>query len=161
MPLDENKPFPKRPRLRHFGYTGMYTYFITILTESRQNHFNETRIVEPLIKLLKEIADKEYFSVSAYCFMPDHLHLLVSGLEEQSNLKNFIKLYKQRSGFRFKKITHQNLWHLSYYDHILRKVEAVNDVIMYILNNPVRKGIVTDFKEYRYNGSFTINMHEL
>ena len=147
MPLDENKPFPKRPRLKSFGYIGTRSYFITILTENRQNYFKETHIVEQLITFLKEIAGKESFSVSAYCFMPDHLHLLVKcGLEEQSDLKNFIKLFKQKSGYWFKKIAHQNLWHLSYYDHILRKVEALNVVAMYILNNPVRKGIVDDFK---------------
>jgi len=161
MPLDENKPFPKRPRLRDFGYIGIYTYFITILTANRQHYFNETQIVEPLRNLLKEIAEKEYFSVSAYCFMPDHLHLLVSGLSEQSDLKCFIKLYKQKSGFWFKQKKHQSLWHLSYYDHILRKIEAINDIAMYIFNNPVRKGIVSEFKEYRFNGSFTMDICEL
>lgn len=161
MPLDENKPFPKRPRLKYFEYIGTYTCFITILTADRQNYFKETYNVEALIRFLKEIADKEHFSVTVYCFMPDHLHLLVNGLEEESDLKKFMKLFKQKSGYWFKKIAHQNLWHLSYYDHILRKTEAVNDVVWYILNNPVRKGIVADFKEYRFNGSFTMNIHEL
>jgi len=161
MPLEKNKPFPKRPRLKDFGYVGMYTYFITILTAKRQNYFSETYIVEPLISLLREIAEKEHFSVTAFCFMPDHMHLLVSVLEEHSDLKNFIKQYKQKSGFWFRQKYRQNLWHLSYYDHVLRKVEALNDVAMYILHNPVRKGIVTDFKEYRFNGSFTMDVHEL
>ena len=161
MPIDNNKPFPKRPRLQYFEYIGIYTYFLTILTSGRQNYFKEPSTAEPLIRLLREISEKEYFSVIAYCFMPDHLHLLVTGLEEQSNLQNFVKLFKQKSGFWFKQRTHQNLWHLSYYDHILRKVEAIKDVAMYILNNPVRKGIVTDFKEYRFSGSFTMNIHDL
>jgi putative transposase len=161
MPLDENRLFPKRPRLKDFGYVGTYSYFITILTADRQDYFKETHIVEPLIKLLKETAEKERFSVSVYCFMPDHLHILVNGLEEQSNLQHFIKLYKQKSGFWFKQKNYLNLWHLSYYDHILRKIEAINYVAMYILNNPVRKGIVTDFKEYRFNGSFTMDIYEL
>jgi len=161
MPLDDNKPFPKRPRLQHFEYLGTYTYFLTILTSDRQNYFKERCTVEPLIRLLKETSEKECFSVSVYCFMPDHLHLLVSGLEDQSNLQNFVKLYKQKSGFWFKQKTHLKLWHLSYYDHILRKVEALTNVAMYILNNPVRKGIVSDFKEYWFNGSFTMDIHEL
>lgn len=161
MPLDNNKPFPKRPRLKHFEYIGTYTYFLTILTSGRQNYFKETHTVEPLIKHLKETAERERFSISVYCFMPDHLHLLVNGLEEQSDLQNFIKIYKQKSGFWFKQKTHLNLWHVSYYDHILRKIEAVKDVAMYILNNPVRKGIVNDFKEYRFSGSFTMDIREL
>jgi putative transposase len=161
MPLDANKPFPKRPRLKHFEYVGAYTYFITILTADRQSYFKKAYNVDALIIFLKEIADKENFSVTVYCFMPDHLHLLVNGLEEESDLKKFMKLFKQKSGYWFKKITDQSLWHLSYYDHILRKAETVNDVVWYILNNPVRKGIVSDFKEYRFNGSFTMNIQEL
>lgn len=161
MPLDKNKPFPKRPRLKDFGYVGTYTYFITILTAKRQNYFNETYIVEPLINLLRETVEKEHFSVTAFCFMPNHMHLLVNGLEEHANLKNFIKLYKQKSGFWFKQKNRQNLWHLSYYDHILGKVEAISDIAMYILHNPVRKGIVDDFKDYPFNGSFTMDIHEL
>ncbi|MCR4320637.1 MAG: transposase [Candidatus Brocadiaceae bacterium] len=161
MPLEDNKPFPKRPRLKHFEYIGIYTYFLTILTSGRQNYFKESCTVEPLINLLRDTAEKERFSVTVYSFMPDHLHLLVTGIEERSDLQNFVKLYKQKSGFWFKQKTHLKLWHLSYYDHILRKVEAIKDVAMYILNNPVRKGIVNDFKEFQFNGSFTMNIYDL
>ena len=94
MPLDKKTPYPRRPRLKDFAYVGTYTYFITILTASRRCYFTEPYIVDPLTKLLKQTAEKERFTLSAYCFMPNHLHLLVSGLEEQSSLKNFIKLYK-------------------------------------------------------------------
>lgn len=161
MPVDKKKPYPKRPRLKDFGYVGTYTYFITILTANRHCLFRESHIVEPLIKLLKETAGKELFSVSAYCFMPDHLHLLVSGLEEQSSLQKFIKLYKQKSGFLFKQKSGQNLWHLSYYDHVLRRMETINDVVKYILNNPVRKGLVDNFMKYRFAGSLTMDICEL
>ena len=48
----------------------------------------------------------------------------------------------------------KNLWHISYYDHILRKEEAIESVGLYILENPVRKGLVSDFSEYPFSRSF-------
>jgi hypothetical protein len=43
---------------------------------------------------------------------------------------------------------HAALWQKSYHDHILRKEEAVADVVRYILENPVRAGLVDSIGEY-------------
>ncbi|OGP72124.1 MAG: hypothetical protein A2W09_02620 [Deltaproteobacteria bacterium RBG_16_50_11] len=86
--------------------------------------------------------------------MPDHLHLLVVGEDDQSNLKKFTNLFKQKSGYWFKKSYNENLWHVSFYDHILRKEESMEDVALYILGNPVRKGLVSDPREYAFSWSF-------
>ncbi len=154
MELDSKKPFPKRPRLRDFNYIGTYAYFVTILTKDRGNYFREVEVVDSLIGDLVETAESEGLNVLAYCFMPDHLHLLVMGKDDQSNLKKFVSLFKQKSGYRFKKNYNENLWHISYYDHVLRKEENIENVALYILYNPVRKGLVSDYKEYPFSWSF-------
>ena len=86
--------------------------------------------------------------------MPDHFHLLVIGKDDKSNLKKFLSLFKQKSGYWFKKNYNKNLWHISYYDHILRKEESIENVASYILENPVRKGLVSDFREYPFSRLF-------
>lgn len=154
MEIDKNKPFPKRPRLKDFDYIGTYAYFVTILTKDRGTYLKEVEVVDSLIGILVEKARSERFSVLAYCFMPDHLHLLVSGEDDNSNLKKFISLFKQKSGYWFKKNYNKNLWHISYYDHILRKEESIENVALYILENPVRKGLVSDFREYPFSRLF-------
>jgi len=40
------------------------------------------------------------------------------------------------------------------YDHVLRKEESIEGVARYILDNPVRKGLVSDYKEYPFSWSF-------
>ena len=155
MELDSKKPFPKRPRLKDFDYIGTYAYFITILTKDRSTYFKEVKVVDSLIDILVGEARSERFNVLAYCFMPDHLHLLVSGADDNSNLKKFISLFKQKSGYWFKKNYNENLWHISYYDHILRKEESLEDVAFYILENPVRKDLVSDYREYHFSKVFT------
>jgi putative transposase len=154
MGIDKNKPFPRRPRLKDFDYIGTYAYFLTILTKDHTVCFKEAEVIGSLIDMLIETARSERFDVLAYCFMPDHLHLLVIGKDDKSNLKKFINLFKQKSGYWFKKNYNMNLWHISYYDHILRKEESIENVASYILENPVRKGLVSDFREYPFSRFF-------
>jgi putative transposase len=151
MGLDPKKPFPIRPRLRDFTYEGPYAYFLTVLTKGRAAYFKEEKVVHNLIDILFEISQSEGFKVITYCFMPDHLHLLLVGQEDKSNLKKFVSSFKQRSGYWFKKKGNEDLWHVSYYDHILRKEESLEAVSIYILENPVRKGLVCDYREYPFS----------
>jgi REP element-mobilizing transposase RayT len=77
MGLDPKEPFPQRPRLRDFDYIGTYAYFLTVLTKDRDVYLKEADIVIHLISLLLETAKLERFDILAYCFMPDHLHILI------------------------------------------------------------------------------------
>lgn len=154
MGIDKNKPFPKRPRLKDFDYIGIYAYFITILTKDHGLYFKEAHVVDGLSNILLEIAKSERFKIWAYCFMPDHLHILIVGEDDKSDLKKFISFFKQKSGYWFKKNCNKNLWHISYYDHILRKEENIESIGLYILENPVRKGLVSDFRQYPFSGLF-------
>lgn len=153
MGLDSRIPFPKRPRLKNFDYTGTYAYSITVLTKDRIARFKEDEVVGRLVSILAETARSEKFEILAYCFMPDHLHLLVAGVDDQSNLRKFISLFKQKTGYWYRKNHTENLWHISYYDHALRKEEDIEKAADYILQNPVRRGIVSDFREYSFSGS--------
>lgn len=153
MGLDQREPFPKRPRLKDFDYIGTHAYFITIRTKERTAHFREAEVVSRLAFFSLETAKSEGFDVLAYCFMPDHLHLLVQGIDKNSDLKKFIGLFKQKSGYWFKKNYNDNLWHISYYDHVLRKEESLEGVARYILENPVRKGFVSDYRDYPFTWS--------
>jgi REP element-mobilizing transposase RayT len=47
---------------------------------------------------------------------------------------------------------HGKVWQGRFYDHILRKNEDIKTVAEYILHNPVRKGIVKDWRDYEYCG---------
>jgi len=44
------------------------------------------------------------------------------------------------------------LWQPSFYDHVLRNDEDVFKFAKYILNNPVRRKIVTNYKDYQFSG---------
>jgi len=160
MGLDFIRPFPKRPRLQNFDYQGSFAYSITILTKHKEPLLIDQGIFDLLFPVLKACANLMEFDIVTYCFMPDHLHLLISGKNKDSDLKRFVSLFKQKSGYEFKKRYNKKLWHLSYYDHVLRRDEDITTVAQYILNNPVRKGLTTNFLDYPYAGSLVFNVNE-
>lgn len=88
--------------------------------------------------------------------MPDHLHLLVEGIDGNSDFKKFISMIKQKSAFWFQTNYKKKLWQDNYYEHVLRKEEATKEIILYIFGNPVRKGTVKQYTDYPFLGSFEL-----
>jgi len=93
--------------------------------------------------------------------MPDHLHLLVSGREPDSDCLALINGFKQVTGYRFKQQTRQRLWQHKPYDHILRPDESWEAVAWYIWMNPVRQGLCAQPQDWPFSGSWTVDWRQL
>ena len=85
--------------------------------------------------------------------MPDHAHLLVETRSEGADILQFVHRAKQRSGFEFAKEYRTRLWQPSFNDRVLRDDEASLSVARYIIENPVRAGLVHSAHEYPFLGS--------
>ncbi len=145
---------PKRkptPRLRSFDYLGQFVYSITVCAYSKTPIFTNERIVSNVLDVLDSVCQKEQFSILAYCFMPDHLHILLAG-GERSVFIRMMKSFKQISSYRFRKSWGKPLWQRGYYDHVLRKDEEIEVVARYIWGNPVRNGLVSSIEDYPFSG---------
>ena len=158
--------FKPKPHLKDFDYCGFYRYFVTICTDRKKNVFvKNNHFIEKIIEVLDQTGKKQFFTVWVYCFMPDHLHILVEGINVHSDLKKFVKDFKQRTGYWYKHEEESSagnkLWQPGYYEHVLRKEEDTTEVLWYILNNPVRKGLVVHYLDYRYSGSLAIDIEEI
>ena len=151
-----NKEHEKPRRLKNFSYRGYYRYFITIRSHNFKHHLVNDEIVSKLIEILKSTAEQKSFLVWAYCFMPDHVHLLIEGKNSNADMKDFVALFKQTTAYWFKGIYGRRLWGANYYEHVLRNDEATKAVAQYIIQNPVRKGLVEDCGNYPYSGSFEL-----
>src|SRR5262249_31098595 len=98
-------------------------------------------------------ANDEGFEIIAYCFMPDHLHLLIEARSEASDCLAFIRRAKQFSGFYYSKAFRRRLWQRYGYERILRNDEATLVVARYIFENPIRGGLVARVEDYPFLGS--------
>ncbi len=106
-------------------------------------------------------ATREGFEVTAYCFMPDHVHLLPTGLRDDSDLKGFVARAKQFSGFEFSKRIGTRLWQRYAYERVLRNEESTEDLIRYMIANPIRARLVASVKDYPFWGSSIYSRDEL
>ncbi len=102
---------------------------------------------------LNSLSKRHGFSVLAYCFMPDHVHLLVTGADD-ADLPRFVKDFKQRTGYAYRRTNAEALWQKSYYDHVVRAEEDLREVARYIVGNPVRAALAATPADYPYSGSF-------
>jgi putative transposase len=142
----------KRNRLPIETYRGPRAYFLTVGCAPRRNPFGERRIVEDCTERLRACSEKHGFAILAYCFMPNHLHLLVQS-SHGSDLPQFMKAFKQETGYSYRRPNSAVLWQKSYYDHVLRAEEDIRETARYIIANPVRAALVTMASDYPYSGS--------
>ncbi|HLB27241.1 MAG TPA: transposase [Dehalococcoidia bacterium] len=145
------KPRRSSPRLSAFSYEGLYAYMVTLNTHRRSPSLRSQDLIRECEEAIAAAAAQYRFTVLAYCFMPDHLHLLLQGAAG-SKLIPFLQRFKQVTGYRFKAKRGRPLWQRSFYDHVLRTEEDIGDVAEYIWNNPVRAGLVADREAYPYWG---------
>src|SRR5688572_3732323 len=140
-------------RLHGFDYRGHFHYSLTMCTFRRRRHFVGATAVDRVRSIFFAQTDAHGVVIPAYCFMPDHVHLVVSGRRDNADLVGFAKSSRQRAGFALRSITGGRLWQDGYYEHILREHEPLAKTIRYIANNPVRAGLVEDWEAYPFTGS--------
>ena len=92
--------------------------------------------------------------------MPDHVHLLVSGQSESSDAWAAVALFKQRTGFWLGKHRQGVCWQKDFFDHIIRRDEDLGAQVRYIAGNPVRKGLVRDWREYPFTGFIEVDLDD-
>jgi putative transposase len=153
--------FKDRPRLKSFTYLGPYRYFLTFCTAGRNPIFTRTDVFDLVLTQILRAATQNGFEILAYCFMPDHVHLLLGGTAPNSDLRQFAKDAKQYSGFHYQREYGKPLWQPSYYDHVLRDEEDTWSVARYIVENPLIAGLAERADAYPFLGSATVAKKEL
>jgi putative transposase len=130
-------------------------------TYARQKHFSDTAIGEAVRTQLLSTAARWDVEIVAYCFMPDHLYLLVEGTSERADCRKYADTFRRTSGFQFRQERESRLWQEGYFDRVLRDEDATLDVVSYIVLNPVKAGLCTDARSYLLSGSSRDELSEL
>ena len=146
-------------RVVGISYTGPNAYFVTTCTRDRLTCFNDIDFGRSVVAALFDHSTRHRFAVSAYCLMPDHAHLLLSGQDESAALHPLIKAWKQSTGFAWSRGGRGRLWQEGYWERIVRDDEAVRSVARYVVENPVRAHLVERVADYPLVGSgeFTLD----
>jgi putative transposase len=130
-------------------------------TFERRVHFTDASIVDAVRSELLRTASDYRVEIVAYCFMPDHVHVLIEGIAADSDLLKFTRMFRQRSGRFFRRQCGQYLWQEGFFDRFVRSEEATPTVVAYIIANPLRAGLCTDVRDYPFVGSGRFSLGEL
>jgi putative transposase len=154
-------PHPYPRHLRNFPYVGRLRYSLEFTTFERSAIFLDARALELVLPHILRAAREKGFARIAYCFMRDHLHLVIEGLNDGSDCRAFIKAAKQFSGYYFKKERRRQLWAGYGYERFIRDEMELALTIRYLLANPVKAGLVDRPEEYPLLGSARYSVMDL
>jgi REP element-mobilizing transposase RayT len=111
--------------------------------------------------VLRTLADARRVPVHAFCIMPDHVHLVLEP-SATCSITDFVGQYKNLAQRKaWEQGVRGRIWQTGFYDHFLRADEQVEVVVSYVLNNPVRRKLVSDWREYPYLGSTRLDLEAL
>ena len=130
-------------------------------TSRRRRYFLDADAVELVVAHLVRAAHGSGFAVLAYCIMPDHVHLVVEGLHETANLGGLCLAVRSRTGYHWKRVHGTTLWQEGYHERVLRADEHTPSVVRYLLENPMRAGLVDRLEDYPFWGSLVCSRDEL
>ena len=146
------QPFRRRNnRLPGDCYRNPGHVHFTLCTYERRSVFRDNQTTNRVSHILRE-AFALPLRLDAYCFMPDHLHLLVTSLAN-ADPRSALARFKQGSAHAHRLSGGGRLWQRGFHDHVLRPDEELDPTIEYILGHPVRHGLCEDWLEWPYSWS--------
>ncbi len=110
-------------------------------------------IVERTLTQFLRAGIQTHVAVIAYCFMPDHVHLVVQTTELTGDVARFARLAKQYAGYAHSQQVGGRFWQPGWHDRLLRKSDDFVTVIRYVLQNPIRAGLAREVQQYPFLGS--------
>jgi REP element-mobilizing transposase RayT len=117
-------------------------YVVTTVLAERRRLFTDPRLAAIVTGELTAV-DTQGTASAAWVLMPDHLHWLFA-LEQSARLSKVVQRLKSRSAIAINRLrgTQGAVWQHGYYDHRLRDDEDLKVQARYLLDNPVRAGLV-------------------
>ena len=135
-------------RKGRYSQPGHY-YFLTASVAGRRPIFAERDHSEVVLGAIRWLHHSRRFFVDAAVVMPDHLHM--AGQLRQSTLANVMHMLK---GFTGKQLARAGIetpvWQKGYHDHSLRDDDDYRIRVQYLIDNPVRAGLIRHASDYPF-----------
>ncbi|MBN1453361.1 MAG: transposase [Anaerolineales bacterium] len=121
-----------------------------------ENYLSNPQVADLIAESLFYRDDKVY-SLEAFCIMPNHGHLVCIPLEDAdgkyyslSKIMHSLKRYTARESNLILGRTGA-FWQHENYDHFVRDPAELERIIKYVLNNPVKAGLVDDWTKWKWS----------
>jgi putative transposase len=138
--------------------------------ESNVVWLKDERVAELVADSLK-YRDGKVYHLKAFCIMSNHVHVVFKPLLDEKSLKEIqgsnplkfvssiptlgaimqsLKGYTAHEANKILNRTGQ-FWEEESYDHEVRNDEELSRIVKYVLNNPVKAGLVKDWRDWQWN----------
>jgi len=155
------KIYEKQHRLPRDYYRGQVNVAFTACILNKKPFFLSDKIVDPMVGMLEEALTENQCIAPVYCFMPGHFHSMFQGQTDESDCWQAMVGFKKASGY-WLRMNHPAIkWQKDFYDHVVRKSEDLGAQIRYVLENPVRRGLVKNWWEYPFCGAIGCDLKEV
>jgi putative transposase len=106
---------------------------------------------ERVHSILKEVwRNADYWEVGTYVLMPDHLHFLSWPGRVDFDLDRWIQYWKLLATKQLEKSGYG--WQRCSFHHTIRSYESAEQKVAYILQNPVRRGLIHNAEDWPFRG---------
>ncbi|HWL95268.1 MAG TPA: transposase [Phycisphaerae bacterium] len=135
-------------------YDGNSNIHVTICAD-RGAPFHERELARLVCDSVECCSKLREYRLYGFCLMPDHLHTLLSPGGSGVNLGQWLDSFKSFTFHEYVKLGGTApLWQRSAHDHVCRDAETAENVLRYIVNNPVRRGLATHWREWEWTRVF-------
>jgi len=128
--------------------------FVTVCTKDRKRILADSGAHE-VLRLAWQT--KPSWLIGRYVVMPDHVHLFCAPAEFPSRpLLKWVSFWKSAAARNWPHRDQLPLWQRHSWDTQLRRGENYDEKWEYVLQNPVRAGLVARPEDWRYQGELNI-----
>ncbi len=119
---------------------------------SGPTYLKQPAIANMMVEVLQYAAHHlHYYTLHAFTIMPNHVHVLLTPHVPLPKLTRCIKGFSAKRANELLGLTGTTFWQEESYDHSVRNQSEFETIRRYILNNPVRAGLVREPEDYRWS----------
>jgi putative transposase len=133
---------------------GLRTFFVTSSIAAKLNLLQSHRAAQLFIDVLYDYRAKRKYLLHGFVVMPDHIHLLITVTAEIS-IERAVQFIKAGFAFRAGKELGfiAPVWERGFSEVRICEPEAFARICEYIIQNPVRRGLVASPTDYPFSSS--------
>lgn len=150
--VDDWNPRTQRKciRLPPQAYRNGDPFHINVCTVDRRPVFRDSRLAVMVVRRLNPQLREYGGPILAYCLMYEHLHV---ELVADPDLVLWVRLFKSATAAQAARLgLLGQLWQRRFHDRCLARTdETLADVARYIIENPVRAGLVQRAQDWPYS----------
>jgi putative transposase len=146
------KRLPHLPSLEHSNQT--IIQYVSCNVDGRRPLLANPEIHQLLIEVW---CKADHWLVGHYVVMPDHVHFFCAPMcVPITPLKRWMEFWRAEVVRRWPRADDKPIWQKDFFDRQLRSGESYRQKWLYVVENPVKAGLVTRWEDWPYQDEMNV-----